>query len=501
MPMPPHRRGQRGIALTYFGIFLIAIALIVGLAVDLGRAYAVRLQLAIAVDAAALAAARAVPDGEDEARREAEKIFAVNFPDGDLGVASMSGPSVEFDTVQNGPDRGAHLVTVSATAPLPTTFMRVGGFESIDVGARGQSTRRLVDLAFVIDHSASLVEGGAYGAVKEAANQFIDFFDDANDRVSLILFGTDTVVTDPIHDNSRGFDSASIHNHINSSAAIGKTATAEGLYRGWDQLRRVPPGLQSGVRVIVLFTDGAPNAISANFRRRLSPTDTTTFVPTHGTLHVQDFPARGGFSSDTPVVRGLQQSTSSCCGTIDRDPSCTTPGGCPWLGPLNHAAQQYTDGRLQGIPQLPKMSTHQQPQSPGMPTSFPFYTPGLPGQRQLLVETTGTANDENPYPSHAQNVAKASRNLVETIANEARNDGSGQHRIRIFTLGLGQLLNEPTGYPAETGSSILQRIANDPESPDFDDSQLEGKYYFAGDPTQLENAFQEIRDQIIRLTE
>ena len=53
----------------------------------------------------------------------------------------------------------------------------------------------------------------------------------------------------------------------------------------------------------------------------------------------------------------------------------------------------------------------------------------------------------------------------------------------------------------ETGSSILQRIANDRESPDFDDDQPEGHYYFAGDSTQLNDAFQEVRDQIIRLTQ
>ena len=35
----------------------------------------------------------------------------------------------------------------------------------------------------------------------------------------------------------------------------------EGLYRGWDELRSVAPGTQSGLRVIVLFTDGASNSV------------------------------------------------------------------------------------------------------------------------------------------------------------------------------------------------------------------------------------------------
>ena len=35
----------------------------------------------------------------------------------------------------------------------------------------------------------------------------------------------------------------------------------EGLYRGWDEVRSVPAGSQSGLRIIVLFTDGASNGV------------------------------------------------------------------------------------------------------------------------------------------------------------------------------------------------------------------------------------------------
>jgi len=45
------------------------------------------------------------------------------------------------------------------------------------------------------------------------------------------------------------------------------------------------------------------------------------------------------------------------------------------------------------------------------------------------------------------------------------------------------------------------RIANDPASPSFNPSQAEGKYYFAGDTSQLASAFEAIRNQIIRLSQ
>ena len=67
---------------------------------------------------------------------------------------------------------------------------------------------------------------------------------------------------------------------------------------------------------------------------------------------------------------------------------------------------------------------------------------------------------------------------------------------------LGDLLNRGMGKaPSETGSSILQRIANDPASSDYDPSQPDGRYYYAGDPAELNAAFQAVRDQIVRLTE
>lgn len=496
------RRAERGVALVYVGIFLIIICLVVGLAVDLGRAYAVRLQLATAVDAAALAAARIIPNGESPARREAEEIFALNFPDDVLVEGNAPTPTVQFGTVSSGQNRGAHLITVSATVTMPTTFMRVRGYDSIDIAARGQATRRLVDLSFVIDHSASLKP--VYGEVQAAANQFVNFFDENHDRMSLVFFGSDAVVADPISESGRGFDKGSIQNHIGNSVADGKTATAEGLFRGWDQLRRVSSDVQSGVRVVVLFTDGAPNSFSGTFRRRPSkPASADTWVTTQGVIRVTDFPKRDASSADFPIVVGLSPIESKCCKTLDADPGCIMmPGGLCWTSPSGSVGQGYTNSIIPEMPHLPNASSHPNPSSDGIPTSFPLEDDRLPGQRTLLLETTGTTDRDHRYPSHAQNVAKASRNLAEQIAYAIRNDGSGQHRIHIFTLGLGDLLNQLQGYdPMETGSSILRRIANDPESPDFDDDQPEGRYYFAGDSTQLNDAFQQVRDRIIRLTQ
>jgi Flp pilus assembly protein TadG len=495
--MTIHRPRQRGIALVYVGVFLVMLALLVGLATDLGRAYAVRLDMAKAVDAAALAAARIVPTGESAARTEARNIFRLNFPDGHLGVSAITTPDVQFSRVASGPDTGAYLINVSATASLPTTFMNFAGKTGIDVPVGGQATRRLVDMAFVIDHSGSL--GGAYPQVRTAANQFVDFFDPANDRISLIMYGSDTVIADQIFVNSRGFDKNSIKNHITNSSSIGKTATAEALYRGWDQLRRVPADVQSGLRVVVLFSDGVPNTFTGRFRIRTSDSGSASLSSTIpiGGIHADDFGSGGG-STSTPV-EGLWPAVSACCSTLTAEASClAATGGC-WEAD-NTSFSPYTSPTLPGIPYLPATSTHQGALSAGIPASFQLFTSGLAGQRTLNT-LTGTTLAGYPYPSSLRNTSNAARNLAERIANDIRSDGSGAHPIHIFALGLGAQLTTNIGPTAETGNSILMRIANDIDSPHYNSSQPEGYYYFAGSATELNNAFQQIRDQIIRISQ
>jgi len=491
--MTLHRHRQRGTALAYVGLLVFVLSMMVGLAVDLGRAYAVRLELAMAVDAASLAAARMIPKGEDVARAEANNIFRLNFPAEHLGVESVSyPPPIQFGVKPSAPDEGAHVITVSASASLPTAFMGIAGHEAIAVAASGQATRRLVDMAFIVDHSGSL--NAVYPQVQEAANQFIDFFDPDSDRMSLVMFARDAVVADPI-EIDRGFNKSSVKGHITSSNSGGETATAEGLYRGWDQLRRVPENLQAGLRVVVLFTDGAPNVVSGDFAVRES--NTPSAAPRPGTvaggMHVPEFPSY----QPTPKTAGLFPIVTPCCSSLNSLPPCSdkTPG-C-WSSPAN-TPPQYSNAPLPGIPFLPKFSAHGStpPQSVGMPTSFALYSGNIPGQRQLLEGGSAA----NPYPSHARNVGNAARNLAERIAHDIRTDPDG-HRIRIYALGLGVQLNSSEGIPGETGSSILRRIANDPSSPDFDPSQPEGRYYFAGDATQLSDAFQQLRDQLIRITQ
>jgi len=482
--MTMHRgHSQRGTAFAYIGIAMFALVGFTGLAVDLGRGYVIKANLSKAVDAAALAAARGIGEGESAARALANNIFNVNFPNGYLGVTSVQNPpQIAFSDASD----QSSVITVSSRAVMPTTFMQIAGFAELGIAAQSQATRRLVDLSFVVDHSNSLASD--YDQVKAAAEQFVSYFDPDKDRVALTMFATSTIVMDPINTGGRGFNKSSLLNHISgSTTGVFSTATAEGLYAGWDQLRSVPSSSQAPLRVIVLFTDGAPNTFSGQFMVKSCPS-CSDFVPATGALFTYDYPAVGGQGQNDPAVTGECQIYGTLSDT-----------SLHYVSPTNSL---FTSGRNTNwqtvnpdIPSMPLTSYHPTHVSSGIPTAFNLYDSSLAGQR-VLVGGTGT-----DYPDHVQNANNASRNLAEIIANAARADSSGAQPIRIYTLGLGDLLNQNAGSVPETGASILMRIANDPASPSFNSNQAEGKYYFAGDTSQLATAFEAIRNQIVRLSQ
>jgi hypothetical protein len=65
---------------------------------------------------------------------------------------------------------------------------------------------------------------------------------------------------------------------------------------------------------------------------------------------------------------------------------------------------------------------------------------------------------------------------------------------------MGNLVRMQLGSRPETSESVLIRIANDRTSPDFNSSQMEGKYYFAQTEADVGPAFQQLQNQIVRLS-
>jgi Flp pilus assembly protein TadG len=485
--MKTHRsaaRGQEGFVLVYMAALLALLMVTTGLAVDSGRAYLVKAQLSKAVDGAALAAARSLNSGNP--RAEASQIFKANFPPGYLGTDTSSDPTAAanfFNSTVNAAS-GVNVVTISATATLPTTFMRVANVNQVTVASSGEATRRMVDLSLVLDVSGSI--GAQWGAVRDAARTFVNSFDAAHDRVSLITFGDGAKVLNAMP-ASRGFDKTGLMANIPSSLPGGSTAMVEGLYRGWDQLRSVPLGSQSGLRVIVLFTDGASNSVPGDYGGGIG-----------WGLRTYDFPQNAGDTAgqtwNSPHITGLYETT-------------TGANYYPAPGidiPLPYTSTSTPFNTNPAWPKfLPATSTHKYHVSSGIPTTFPLQTNLLTVDGIPQSATRGLHNPDpatGRFPADVHNINNAARNLVEIIANAARND-AGDYRIRIYTIGMGQLVPLQLGTRMETSESILKRIANDARSaPDYSSAQLEGKYYYAQTAAEVGPAFQALQNQILRLS-
>jgi Flp pilus assembly protein TadG len=468
---------ERGFVLMYMAVMLTFLLLLTGLALDGGRAYVVQAQLSKAVDGAALGAARMLNSGNPQA--EATSIFNANFPLGFMGTTSVMSPP-GFELTNDEPN-GRNIVRVWANATLPTTFMQLGSIYNVTVSAEGEATRRMVDLSLVLDVSGSI--GWRWPYVRDASEAFVRAFSETQDRVALVTYSNGGRVWDRMRD-TRGFDKASVLNNIPTNLPGGSTAMVEGLYRGWDELRAVPRDNQSSLRVIVLFTDGASNSVPGLWDGG-----------TAKGLRTWDFPNNGADPDNqthaSPHISGFYDTETGAASPNFSQAflwSCTTP--------LTSCTRPEARWMVQ-------RSRHTHGRSSGVPTEFDLQT------NQLTVNGTPQnavrgLRDRDPatgrYPAHVININNSARNLVEIIGNAARSDTAGAYRIRIYSIGMGELVRYDLGSIPETSESILMRVANDRRSPDFNSNQLEGKFFFAETQDDVGAAFNQLLNEIIRLT-
>jgi Flp pilus assembly protein TadG len=470
--------GESGVALIHMAVFMPMLLLFTGLAVDSGRAYIVKAQLSKAVDGAALSAARNLNGGNPKG--EAAKVFRANFPANYMGAIQVTDPTTapDFYAMHTDEETGLHVVTIKATAKVPTSFMRLANFTEMTVGSSSEATRRLVDLSLVLDVSGSI--GPAWPSVRDAARSFIDAFDRNGDRMALVTYSFGAKVLDPMPAGF-GFDKDKLKADVPNALPGGTTSMAEGLYRGWDEVRSVASGQQAGLRVIVLFTDGSGNVLPG-------------FLDASGTakgVFSGDFPKvlpdPTNATTDSPAIQGLFQTENGA-----QSPSWTfTPPS--WNSTTTSMNLQY----------LPATSAHTHHRSAGIPVSFPLQTNSLTVNGVVQSSKRGLRNynaAQGKYPGEVFNLRNAATNVTEVIADAARADASGDHRIRIFTIGMGQLVKMNLGTIPESSESVLMRVANDKRSPDYNPNQLEGKYYYAQTAADLGPVFQQLQNQIIRLS-
>ncbi len=461
------KKRMQGLVTILLVIAVPFLVVALGYAIDTGRAYLVKAKLNAAVDAAAIAAARAVSQGEDAAIAAGNKFFAANMPDGLYG-STPTPPSYAFSIIPEGEDNeGSFSISLTASATLSWSFFHSLDLANFTVQASGQVIRRPLDMALVVDNTTSLRLGSAgdvTGDVKDRSIEFISHFNESFDRVVLVnyAFGAQTPV--PFR-SDRSFSKSEINSAINdfsfgSLFNAQYTNASEGFYRALDAMRSVnePASLQ----VIVFFTDGAPNTFASKFDIRSTSTD---YV---GAISAIDGFWGGGHADGLWRVDRIATEVS---GTANRGSNI--------------------DNYIESIPIY--YTAHADDA-----TEFAIYNPDHP------TRPVGQYSWDEDSASDLYNlVHRVSRNLVEDMANKARQEG-----IYVFTLGLGSSLTTSEGPDDDIGQDLLLRMANDPKmlndvdlADEYEIDQPHGVYCHAVDGAALGPCFDKMLDVIIRLTQ
>ena len=178
-------KDQRGAAIVLFALAAVPMVGFVGMATDTARAYLVKSRMSSALDAAGLAGGRKffAPDRD----AQINMFFQANFPPGYMN-AVLSGPHISVD-------QAAEKLTLSAGATIPTTFMKVLGFNDLQVSARTEITREMqaLDVVIAMDMSGSMTSSSGstsrISAARQAATDLVNILYGNNGTNDLLNIG------------------------------------------------------------------------------------------------------------------------------------------------------------------------------------------------------------------------------------------------------------------------------------------------------------------------
>lgn len=183
------RRDEGGNFLMLFGLALVPLLGVVGVAIDYSRASNARQALNAAIDSAALMAARDAQKLTDgQLRTRINDWIKDNLP-ADV-KSEYTGATVTID-------RKARTIKIEANAVVPTTISSVIGVSQLPVGTNSQSTwgTNKIELALVLDNTGSMSSSGKMTALKQASKDLIKIMKEASIdpeqiKISIVPFNT-----------------------------------------------------------------------------------------------------------------------------------------------------------------------------------------------------------------------------------------------------------------------------------------------------------------------
>lgn len=457
MKVSGNRKKQKGFVLLFSGLMLTFIVIpTVGLAIDVGVIYAIKAKLQTAVDGAALAAARGLSRGlnlgaqESAARETAQRFFTANVHTGYMG---LSNPASQIAFPAAPPK--TKIIDVTAQADAPTYFMRLLGINSMRITALGSATRRDVNIVLVLDRSDSLDQSGSCTALKEAAKSFVNTFVDGRDRIGLITFGTSYRVD---FTPSMNFQTAgtNVITHINNINCAGWTNSAAAYWEGYQRLLAInEPGT---LNVILFFTDGQPNTVTARLE----------VIP-------------GRCSGNTSDKTGVLAPGNSGSGLYRIIAPNAPPVPDPDTTVITGASGCSFTSSPQNVESDLRMKTGSSNEVDVNGNSFVGYkTPVNRSSGRIRI------NDQTT-------ITNIGINALDNAAQRVRNESSG-NGLEVVTYCIG------LGGPGAAEDILLQRIANVTQSNIYDSSKPRGMYVYAENAAQLQMAFASLASDILRIS-
>ncbi len=507
------RPGSRGAALVLFTAMLPTVLLpMVGLAIDGTMLFIVKAKLSAAVDGGAIAAARSLSAGmsfaaqKDAATKTADEFVRANFPDGFWGSHDLvyDPPiDVEEDTQSSIKRR---TVEINATVTVPLLFMRILGKQSSTVRAYGKAARRDVRMVLVLDCSSSM--SGVIGSLKSAATDFVNRFAEGRDQVGLVVFGGSAIVAFPPRNPNNpaagtgpadNFKSASpsIPTLINAINSGSNTGMAEALWLAYQELKKNP--LDGALNLIVLFTDGLPNGVTAYFNDTVpannvvkgtstctykqAATDPITKAVIPNTMMIGFISQQSGFAQ-TGTVSGVYQ-------LMNTTQDASHPTVTSWMS----SAQENT------IPTPASQSCAYYSNKNNMPQdmkaipsvdNYGNRTDGTTYLQSNMYKTQGVVLNLTKVNSPYQ-IGLASWNATDDAARRIRADAT--LTPVIYTIGY-------NGGSEKPDAVLMKRISNvdDPDNTAYDPGKPSGLYVMAPTTGQLAAAFGTVASEILRLT-
>lgn len=152
---------EAGNTLVVFAASLVPLTMMVGSGLDVSITYMAQAKMQNACDAAVLAGRQAMQGNawNTAAEQEANKFFDFNFPSGTHGVENAV-----FEVAQDQDDRAQ--IVGSASATVPTSIMRIFGFEELPISAECDAKRDLGhnDVMLVLDTTGSMLQAPSNGS-------------------------------------------------------------------------------------------------------------------------------------------------------------------------------------------------------------------------------------------------------------------------------------------------------------------------------------------------